>query len=258
MSIGETLTTERQRAGLTVTQVSLQTRIRESVIRAIEQDDFTSCGGNFYARGHIRSIARTIGVDPEPLVREYDETHGGAPQPVSAVTAFEPERPVSFRERRSPNWSAAMAVALALVVVYGIVQLVSGPAEQRTAQKVAGSPARSAESPAGSPAAPAPAPTTRAPSKDPVAAAPRKNVEVRLKAKRSTWVNIRGDKGKALFSGMLRGGDTRAWTAKKKISVLIGNGSGVRLTVNGKDLGAPGESGRVLHLSFTPGDPEGL
>ncbi|MFD0852227.1 helix-turn-helix domain-containing protein, partial [Actinomadura adrarensis] len=85
MSIGETLAREREQAGLTLTQVSLQTRIRESVIRAMEQDDFSACGGNFYARGHIRSISRVIGIDPEPLVREYDDAHGGAPMPLSAV-----------------------------------------------------------------------------------------------------------------------------------------------------------------------------
>ncbi|WP_433326377.1 helix-turn-helix domain-containing protein [Spirillospora sp. CA-294931] len=250
MSIGETLAEERSKAGLTVTQVSLQTRIRESVIRGMERDDFTACGGNFYARGHIRSVSRVIGIDPEPLVREFDEAHGGAPQPVSAIAAFEPEKPVAFRERRSPNWSAAMAVALALVVVYGIVQLGSGgEQEQRTARQVADAPVTPTATPT-----PTPSPSTG--RGDPVAQAPRKKVELRVKARRTTWVNVRGDKGKSLFSGMIRAGDTREWSAKKKISILIGNGSGVRLTVNGKDLGTPGEGGGVLRLSFTPDDPE--
>ncbi|MEU5878418.1 RodZ domain-containing protein [Spirillospora sp. NPDC047279] len=247
MNIGETLTEERQKAGLTVTQVSLQTRIRETVIRAIEHNDFTACGGNFYARGHIRSISRVIGIDPEPLVRAFDESHGGAPQPVSAITAFEPETPVAFRERRAPNWSAAMALALVLVVIYGIVQVVDGDGDpaKRQAQQVAGPAVK-------------PTPTPTQPSKDPVAVAPRKKVDLQVKARRTTWINVRGDKGKTLFSGMLRTGDVRDWSAKKKISILIGNGDGVRLTVNGKDLGAPdSEGGGVVRLSFTPDDPEG-
>ena len=61
MSIGDALAEARRQAGLTVTQVSQQTRIRESIIRAIEQGDFSPCGGDFYARGHIRSIARSWG-----------------------------------------------------------------------------------------------------------------------------------------------------------------------------------------------------
>ncbi|MFI0354623.1 helix-turn-helix domain-containing protein [Actinomadura sp. 9N407] len=252
MSIGETLAREREQAGLTLTQVSLQTRIRESVIRAMENDDFSTCGGNFYARGHIRSVSRVIGIDPEPLVRDYDDAHGGAPMPLSAAAAFEPERAVAFRERRSPNWSAAMALALALVVIYGIFQVVTtaGDRERHTARQAAGTPA--------APASPSPSATSKAPPKanDPVAAAPRKEVRLEVKARRTTWVNIRGDKGRQLFSGMIRPGAGKSWTEKKKISVLVGNGGGLRMVVNGQDIGAPGEGGGVLRMTFTPDDPK--
>ncbi|MFF5263443.1 helix-turn-helix domain-containing protein [Actinomadura viridis] len=253
MSIGETLASERKRAGLTLTQVSLQTRIRESVIRAMEQDDFSTCGGNFYARGHIRSVARVIGVDPEPLVREYDDAHGGAPMPLSAAAAFEPEQAVAFRERRSPNWSAAMALALAFVVIYGVVQVVgSGDREQRTARQVSDPQRPGASAPAASPTPGATSPK----ADDPVAIAPRKKVEVRIKVRRATWVNIRGAKGRQLFSGMLRPGDVKEWTDRKKISVVIGNSGGVRLAVNGEDLGTPARGGGVFRMTFTPDDPD--
>ena len=69
MSIGEVLAAARRQAGLTNTQVSQRTRIRETIVRGIERDDFSACGADIYARGHIRSIAHTVGVDPEPLVR---------------------------------------------------------------------------------------------------------------------------------------------------------------------------------------------
>ena len=75
VSIGEALTAARHQAGLTITQVSQRTRIRETIVRGIERDDFSACGGDFYARGHIRAIARATGADPEPLVREYDSSH---------------------------------------------------------------------------------------------------------------------------------------------------------------------------------------
>ncbi|MEV5825279.1 RodZ domain-containing protein [Spirillospora sp. NPDC052242] len=249
MSIGETLADERQRAGLSVTQVSLQTRIRETVIRGMEADDFAPCGGNFYARGHIRSVSRVIGIDPEPLVAEFDAIHGGAPQPVSAISAFEPEQPVrEFRERRPPNWSAAMALALALVVVYAVVQVVGQDGgERRTAKPVAGTPVAS---PSGSP--------TTGPTKksDPVAAAPRTEVDVRATANRTVWLSVRDDEGEALFTGIMRKGDQKRWTADKKIDLVIGVGGGVDLTVNGKELGAPGQGGGVQRLSFDRDDPE--
>ncbi|MFI0409729.1 RodZ domain-containing protein [Actinomadura sp. 3N508] len=248
MSIGETLAEERQRAGLSVTQVSLQTRIRETVIRGMEADDFSACGGNFYARGHIRSIGRVIGIDPEPLVAEFDATHGGAPQPVSAVSAFEPEQPVAFRERRSPNWSAAMALALALVIIYGVFQVIGqgGGGERRTAQQVAGTPAPATSSPAPTP------PEKR----DPVAVAPRTKVEVRVVAERTTWLNVRGDDGRTLFSGMIREGDEKDFTDKKKVRLVIGVGGSVNLTVNGKDIGSPGKGKGVQRLSFDRNDPD--
>ena len=75
MSIGEVPAAARRQAGLTITQVSQRTCIRETIIRGVEEDDFTACGGSFYARGHIRAIARATGVDGEPLVRQYDSGH---------------------------------------------------------------------------------------------------------------------------------------------------------------------------------------
>ena len=89
MSIGESLADARHRAGLTVSQISQQTRIRESIIRDIEQGDFDTCGGDFYARGHIRSIAGAVGADPVPLISEYDADHGPV-SPLRAAEVFEP------------------------------------------------------------------------------------------------------------------------------------------------------------------------
>ncbi len=83
MSIGGTLAEARQRAGLSVADVSARTRIRQGLIRDIERDEFAGCGGDFYARGHIRAIAAAVGADPGPLVGLYDALHaaGGRPAP---------------------------------------------------------------------------------------------------------------------------------------------------------------------------------
>ena len=241
MTIGGTLVRARQEAGLTVTQVAARTRIRETVINAIERDDYTLCGGNFYARGHIRSIARVAGIDPEPLIGEYDDAHGGSPQAIPARQAFEPETPVRFRERRAPNWSAAMVVALVLVALYGIVRVATGHDQHRSVERAA----------APATAKPAVRPTRSAA----VVPAPRKDVTVRVKAKRASWLNVHDAKGKELFSGIIRAGQTEEWKSKKRIRLLIGNGGGVRVTVNGKDIGSPGETGQVIRLSYGPRDP---
>src|SRR5580692_12857126 len=124
VSIGETLADARRQAGLTVTQVSQQTRIRESIIRDIEQDDFSACGGDFYARGHIRSIAGVVGTDPVPLISEYDAEHG-PPGAMRAADIFEPSTPIKIRERRSPCLSLIVVVVLLAIIGFSAYHLVS-------------------------------------------------------------------------------------------------------------------------------------
>jgi transcriptional regulator with XRE-family HTH domain len=72
LHIGPALTEARTEAGMTVEDVSERTRIRRTIITDIERDDYASCGGDFYARGHIRAIAKVVGADPVPLIQEFD------------------------------------------------------------------------------------------------------------------------------------------------------------------------------------------
>ena len=118
MSIGDALAAARREAGLTITQVSQRTCIRETIVRGIERGDYSACGGDFYARGHIRSIARAVGLDPDALVREYDATQASS-RPITAADVFQPFTPVKLRERRRANWSVVLLVGL--VAVLGIV-----------------------------------------------------------------------------------------------------------------------------------------
>ena len=131
MTIGDALAEARRQAGLTITQVSQRTCIRETIIRGIERNDFSACGGDFYARGHIRSIARAVGADPEPLIREYDATQG-APEAITAADVFEPSTPIKLKERRRPNWSLAMLVALAAIVGVATYHFLSGADQGQT------------------------------------------------------------------------------------------------------------------------------
>jgi hypothetical protein len=71
LSVGEALVEARIRAGLTTEEVSARSLIRESVIVAMERDDYEACGGPVYVNGYIRAVAAVIGVDPLPLITEY-------------------------------------------------------------------------------------------------------------------------------------------------------------------------------------------
>jgi len=124
VSIGEALTKARTQAGLTVTQVSDQTRIRETIITGIEGDDFSACGGELYVRGYIRTIARAVGADPEPLIRQYEAAQLG-PQAMPD-DADEPVTLISRHERRLPGWIALLGVTLALGLYFAAFHFLTG------------------------------------------------------------------------------------------------------------------------------------
>jgi cytoskeletal protein RodZ len=125
VSIGATLAAARRRAGLTVSEVSHRTRVTEPIIRGIEQDDYTACGGDFYARGHIRAIAAAVGEDPLPLIEEFDSTWRSARE-VTAAEAFQPGIPLRTRERRRVRWTAFLAVLVLAVIGFAGYKFVSG------------------------------------------------------------------------------------------------------------------------------------
>ena len=132
MSIGATLAAARRRAGLTVHDVSQSTRVTEPIIRGIETDDYTECGGDFYARGHIRAIARAVGEDPAPLIEEFDSTWRSAKE-TTAAEAFQPGIPLRTRERRRVRWTAFLAVLVLAVLGFAGYKFASGVGKARPA-----------------------------------------------------------------------------------------------------------------------------
>jgi Helix-turn-helix domain len=73
VTVGESLTQARYQAGLTIDELSERTKIRATVIRSIESDDYEACGGDLYVRGYVRAIAGAVGVDAQGLIRDYDQ-----------------------------------------------------------------------------------------------------------------------------------------------------------------------------------------
>ncbi len=238
MSIGETLADARRRAGLTITQVSRETRIRESIIRDIEQGDFSTCGGDFYARGHIRSIAGVVGTDPVPLISEYDVEHG-PPGAIRAADVFEPSRPIKIRERRSPSLSLIVGVVLLAIIGFGAYRLVS---HHHDAANTAV-------------AAPTHRPTARAtptvhpsPRTTPTAS----DVVIHLTANEDCWVLLTtSSSGSQIYMGVVPAGSSMTWTEKQAVNVRLGNPGGIVLTVNGKRQNP--NSTTPVTLSFSPG-----
>jgi cytoskeletal protein RodZ len=129
VSIGEVLSEARYTAALSVPEVSRMTRIREGVIWDIERDDFRYCGGDFYARGHIRAIADAVGIDSAPLIEEYDATYRSQPQDEApALIAWRSPDPTGRkrnggrrqRDRSPVPWVAAICLVVLAIFGWGI------------------------------------------------------------------------------------------------------------------------------------------
>lgn len=74
-------------------------------------------------------------------------------------------------------------------------------------------------------------------------------VETTIRVKEKCWVRVRAD-GKLVFEGTLQPGAERTWGAGEAIDLVMGNAGGVRLTVNGEDLGPAGRPGQVVRRVF--------
>jgi cytoskeletal protein RodZ len=244
VSIGDALAAARRQAGLTITQVSQRTRIRETIILGIEREDYSACGGDFYARGHIRSIAHAIGADPEPFIRDYDAAQGPPPA-ITAADIFQPSTPIKFKERRRPNWTAVMALALALIVGLVIYHVARPQHPSPSAGRAATLQARTR--------AAARERQLQAREKAAHAAHARAHqVVIRLTAAADCWVQLTTAAGQAIFTGFVYAGTARSWTERQAVSLRIGDPGAVTLTVNGKSQ-SPGPPGQPVTLSFGPG-----
>jgi Helix-turn-helix domain len=133
VSIGERLARARRDAGLSVADISNQTRIRPSVIERIERDEYAASGIDFFARREIREIAAAVGVDSKPLVEEYDAIRL-PPDPPPPLPPAEPTvaalvygtiRPLIAEVRRF-SWIWRIGLALLTVASLGGGLLVWG------------------------------------------------------------------------------------------------------------------------------------
>lgn len=231
--IGPELAAARTRLGLTVDQLADRTRIRPHVIEAVEVDDFEPCGGDFYARGHLRTLARVLGVDVAPLLASYDERYAHAP--INPRRVFEAELATgahgSIRGTRGgPNWSVLVAVVMALVLCWSIARLVMDtPPELRGAQPVlngSGGPQGAGTAPVADPVAV-------------VVSAPSGGAQV----------VVRDAAGEDVFKGNLAVGQTRELKASPPVRVMSSDGA-VTVSLAGGEAQAIGEPGVAGQRTF--------
>ncbi|KYK15007.1 MULTISPECIES: helix-turn-helix domain-containing protein [Streptomyces] len=255
-SVGRALQQARIAAGLTVDDISTATRVRIAIVHAIEADDFAPCGGDVYARGHIRTLAKAVGLDPAELVAQFDADHGGRPAPTPAAPLFEAER--IRPERRGPNWTAAMVAAIVAVIGFVGCSVVKGGDDGGNEASVAeGAQPSAGESASASAKPKKPADPKPEPSDSAIAAAPRDKVTVKVTAADGrSWISAQDHNGRLLFDDILEQGDSKTFQDSEKVKLVLGDAGAIELYVNGKKIEDDFQPGAVERLTYTKGDPQ--
>jgi cytoskeleton protein RodZ len=241
-SIGEALRSAREAQGKSVEDAAAATRIRPSYLEALEQEHFDQLGGNVYAKGFLRSYARFLGVDPDPLLDAYRaQERPDAPLFEHTPTAIRGGR---AGPRRGPTWLAVAIACVSIILVVSLWSLLR-PAPDPTSAQPPFAPEPATTAAVGSAGTSAP-PTTARPAP--------KGVTVTLRYTGPSWTRVTAD-GKIAFEGTPGPGARRTFRASRSVDLILGAPAVVTLNVNGKDLGVPDRSGAVWRHSFTPGEP---
>ncbi|HEY7812577.1 MAG TPA: helix-turn-helix domain-containing protein, partial [Nakamurella sp.] len=228
------------------------TKIRASVITAIEAGRFAPCGGDVYARGHLRSIAGVLGQPPTLFLERYDELSGAATVlPLASGAQSEPDQRAlrGLSERRNPSWLLAAIAAAAVVVVIAAVSLLS-PTSSKNLTVSGGTP-NGPVAPTTAPATSAPpAPQSSAPAGGPTVAFAGVNVVVKVHDQAS-WVHVVDETGRLVFQGIVQPGESRPFHAAQRLAFIFGFGPAVDLTVNGRSVGTPPvDASQVSKVAF--------
>jgi cytoskeletal protein RodZ len=234
MSVGSSLQEMRKSAGFTVEQLAARTRIPATVIEDLERDNFSTCGGPTYARGHIRTIARICGVGDSEVLIAFESQTISLSKSIRDLLNDNSATPAT-KERKPISWKALSGV-VAGVAIFGIVGalIFSTSNESSEEQNVVSNSTSSNQS-------------------NGAVAEVKDSVEVVITGVNGlSWVAVNDSTGATQFSGRIRQGESRSFNDNQLLYLVIGNAGAVQLKVNGEDLGVPGRVGEVVRLEFGP------
>jgi transcriptional regulator with XRE-family HTH domain len=78
-SFGTRLQSQREKKGVSLAEISRQTKIKASLLESLERGDLSYWPHGLFGRAYIRSYAQAIGAEPESLLREFLELHPDPP-----------------------------------------------------------------------------------------------------------------------------------------------------------------------------------
>jgi cytoskeleton protein RodZ len=248
-SFGARLAAARERERLSVGDMAARLRLHVNQVRAIEGENLAQLPEPAYVRGFVRSYARSLGLDPAPLIDDLNCKL--APATDSVVDGIARARDYS-PVRASAHERASRSLVLGLSLV-GLVALgaLGWYATRQPGPEAVPTPAPAA-APASTAAPAAPAAATEAPGTDsasagsdaqPAAAtepapAPSQPMDeagalLLLSFSGSSWVEVTDASGKVVVSQTAGAGEAIQPVGKPPFSVVIGDAAKATVKVRG-------------------------
>jgi cytoskeletal protein RodZ len=240
MSLGALIAKSRTDARLTVEELSKLTNIPATLLRDMENNNFAKCGGETYARGHLRNIATKVGVD-ERIFLDLFETEVTAPAKPIRELLNENNVTMPYQEPKRISWKILAAGSAAALILFAGAQIFFLDSENGAELELI----TTASATPSEPAAETLTPST--------AASPEitGGVNIELVASRgATWLYATNEDGKVLFSGMIRKGNSKNFIQSEQVNLRVGNAGGVDISVNGENVGSVGANGEVVNLTY--------
>jgi hypothetical protein len=217
MKVGEVLAETRSERGLTIEQASAATRIRAEHLSALESDEPGRLPAPVYARGYLRTYARYLGLDPEPLVDALRPPAHDARRALELGTVATRPRVVLTAPAAA---AAGLALLAAMFAVYAWRQIESDqqPGLSLPALAIAASPAN---------ALPSPSPQPRP-------------IVVGVRLTDSVWLNVIVDGKSQYGSGRILPAGSQLYFTGLDVKITSGRAAATLITLNGQPVGALG------------------
>ena len=236
MSLGALIAKSRTNARLSIEDLAKITNIPPSLLRDMENDNFGKCGGETYARGHLRNIAAQVGVN-ERVFLDLFETEVTAPAKPIRELLNENNVTMPYQEPKRVSWKVLVVASISALALFGLAQVIFNISSDDPVISI---------SPTVQVTESAKPEVTE--SASPVIAG---GVNVELVASRgTTWLYATNENGKVLFSGQIRKGTSKTFSEAKQVNLRVGNAGGVDISVNGKDVGSIGANREVANLTY--------
>ena len=124
-SIGRYLKNERELRHVSLEELSQTTRIPMKMLRNIEDDRFDDLPGEVFARGFLRSYARTLGVDDARVLERYEAHRCPVEITAAPITAITPPE-------RGRRFGVAIALVILLILFTLALSIVLRPRHRDT------------------------------------------------------------------------------------------------------------------------------